>query len=146
MYTTPLKFHICLCRHHTVSVDMDIRPFACQIPQAFPLYFCILQAIKNWRCRRPWNESKCKVRSLVEWIPYSEAVNPFVSRMGAGDLDHRQFAQQCDLYTGGLHISPHVTQHHTNLCGYDQGVLLSSHCLDRHLPYMLALWEDVFTR
>ena len=66
--------------------------------------------------------------------------------MGAGDLDHRQFAQQCDLYTGGLHVSPHVTQHHTNLCGYDQGVLLSSHCLDRHLPYMLSLWEDVFTR
>ena len=67
-------------------------------------------------------------------------------RMGAGDLDHRQFAQQCDLYTGGLHVSPHVAQHHTNMCGYDQGVLFTSHCLDRHLPYMLSLWEDIFTR
>ena len=66
--------------------------------------------------------------------------------MGAGDLDHRQFAQQCDLYTGGLHVSPHVAQHHTNMCGYDQGVLFTSHCLDRHLPYMLSLWEDIFTR
>ena len=66
--------------------------------------------------------------------------------MGAGDLDHRQFAQQCDLYTGGLHVSPHVAQHHTNMSGYDQGVLFTSHCLDRHLPYMLYLWEDIFTR
>lgn len=66
--------------------------------------------------------------------------------MGAGDLDHRQFAQQCDLYTGGLHVSPHVAQHHTNMCGYDQGVLFTSYCLDRHLPYMLSLWEDIFTR
>ncbi len=65
--------------------------------------------------------------------------------MGAGGLDHRQFAQQCDLYTGGLSVCPHVVSHHTHPSGYDQGVFLASHCLDRHLPYMLALWEDVFT-
>ena len=28
-----------------------------KIPQAFPLRFCILQAIKNWRCRRLGNEA-----------------------------------------------------------------------------------------
>ena len=27
------------------------------IPQAFPLHFCILQAIKTWRCMRPGNEA-----------------------------------------------------------------------------------------
>lgn len=35
--------------------------------------------------------------------------------------------------------------HHSNEVAFDQGVLFSSHCLDRHLPYMLSLWEDVFT-
>ena len=28
-----------------------------EIPQAFSLRFCILQVIKNWRCRRPGNEA-----------------------------------------------------------------------------------------
>eukprot|EP00731_Ephydatia_muelleri_P032052 Em0023g559a len=68
-----------------------------------------------------------------------------VTRMGAGDLDHRQFAQECDLYTGGLFVSPHVCSHHTSPLGYEQGVLFTSHCLERHLPHMLSLWEDVFT-
>ena len=66
-------------------------------------------------------------------------------RMGAGDLDYRQFAQECDLYTGGLSVSPHVASHHTTPLGYEQGVLFSSYCLERHLPHMLSLWEDVFT-
>ena len=41
-------------------------------------------------------------------------------RMGAGDLNHRQFAQQIDLYTGGLHVSPHICAHHSNELGYEQ--------------------------
>ena len=40
--------------------------------------------------------------------------------MGAGDLNHRQFAQQIDLYTGGLHVSPHICAHHSNELGYEQ--------------------------
>ena len=31
-----------------------------------------------------------------------------------GGLDHHQFAEQCDLYTGGLHVSPHISTHHTD--------------------------------
>jgi len=41
-------------------------------------------------------------------------------RMGAGDLDHRQFSQQVDLYTGGLNLSPHICSHHSNELGYEQ--------------------------
>ena len=41
-------------------------------------------------------------------------------RMGAGSLNHRQFAQQIDLYTGGLHVSPHICAHHSNESGYEQ--------------------------
>lgn len=66
--------------------------------------------------------------------------------MGAGDLDSRQFSLQCDLYSGGLNVSPHVCAHHSTVNGFDQGVLFSSHCLNRHVPHMFSLWEDVFTR
>lgn len=68
-----------------------------------------------------------------------------ITRMGAGDLDHRQFAQECDLYTSGLSVSPHVCSHHTAPLSYEQGVLFHSHSLERHIPRMLSLWEDVFT-
>ena len=47
-------------------------------------------------------------------------------RMGAGDLDHRQFAQQVDLYTGGLNLSPHICSHHSNKLGYEQVLLMYS--------------------
>ena len=66
--------------------------------------------------------------------------------MGAGDLDYRQFAQQCDLYTGGLSASPYISAHHTVSHGYDQGIMFTSHCNDRHVPHMFSLWEDVFTK
>ncbi len=35
-------------------------------------------------------------------------------RLGAGGLDFREFSQQEDLYTGGLGVSPHITDHHTD--------------------------------
>ena len=66
--------------------------------------------------------------------------------MGAGDLDHRQFAHECDEYTGGLSMTPHVVAHHSSAAGFDQGVLLHSHCLHQNTPHMLSLWEDVFNR
>ena len=40
--------------------------------------------------------------------------------MGAGNLCHRQFAQQVDLYTGGLNLTPHICSHHSNDLGYEQ--------------------------
>ena len=40
--------------------------------------------------------------------------------MGAGDLNHRQFAQQADLYTGGLSMS---RAHHSNQLGYEQVIV-----------------------
>ena len=43
--------------------------------------------------------------------------------MGAGDLNHRQFAQQVDLYTGGLIVSPHICAHHSNELGYEQVIV-----------------------
>ncbi|XP_065906804.1 presequence protease, mitochondrial-like isoform X4 [Dysidea avara] len=67
-----------------------------------------------------------------------------LTQMGAGDLDHRQFAQQVDLYTGGLNLSPHICSHHSNELGYEQGIIFSSYCLDRHISHMFSLWHDVF--
>jgi len=43
--------------------------------------------------------------------------------MGAGDLNHRQFAQQVDLYTSGLSVSSHICAHHSNELGYEQVIV-----------------------
>ena len=64
--------------------------------------------------------------------------------MGTDSYDHRQFAQQCDLYTGGFAAGCHVSTYHSSLTKTEQGVLFSSHCLDDNLTYMLNLWEELF--
>lgn len=66
--------------------------------------------------------------------------------MGAGDMDHRQFAQLCDLCCGGLSAIPHLSVHHSSSAAIDQNMFFSSYCIDRNLQKMLSLWQDVFLR
>lgn len=63
-----------------------------------------------------------------------------LTRMGAGDLDFRQLDQEIELSTGGLHAATHLVKHPIDVAQYEQGILLSSHCLDNNLTRMLDLW------
>ncbi|KAK7944639.1 hypothetical protein WMY93_000367 [Mugilogobius chulae] len=55
-----------------------------------------------------------------------------------------QQAQQMELRTGGMSVSPQVIPDSAHLDVYEQGVALSSSCLDRNLPHMFDLWRELF--
>ena len=61
-------------------------------------------------------------------------------------MDHRQFAQLCDLWCSGLSSIPHVSVHPSSSAVVKQDMYFSSYCIDRHLQHMLSLWQDVFIR
>ncbi|XP_068196334.1 presequence protease, mitochondrial [Antennarius striatus] len=67
-----------------------------------------------------------------------------ITKMGGGDLDYRQQAQQMELRTGDMSASWHIVADPAHLDKYEQGVVLSSSCLERNLPHMFQLWSDVF--
>ncbi|XP_023580780.1 presequence protease, mitochondrial isoform X1 [Trichechus manatus latirostris] len=67
-----------------------------------------------------------------------------LTKLGCGILNYREQAQQIELKTGGMTVSPHVLPDDSHLDTYEQGVLFSSLCLDRNLPDMMHLWSEIF--
>ncbi|KAF1384224.1 hypothetical protein PFLUV_G00140490 [Perca fluviatilis] len=101
-------------------------------------------------CEQPTNglvyfRAMCSLNTLPEdlrlYVPLFCSV---ITKMGCGALDYRQQAQQMELRTGGMSVSTQVTPDSTQLDMYEQGVLLSSSCLERNLPHMFQLWRDIF--
>ncbi|XP_055353410.1 presequence protease, mitochondrial-like [Paramacrobiotus metropolitanus] len=82
----------------------------------------------------------------AELRPYVPLFCWIVTSMGAGELDYRQLSQRIELTTGGLSAAFHAAQRFPSTGKYEQGIILSSHCLDRNIPAMFALWKDIFTR
>lgn len=69
-----------------------------------------------------------------------------LTKMGTQDKDYRQFLQEVELKTGGLHTSVHISPHPTEHGRFEQGVLLSSHCLENNTEAMFSLWKELILR
>jgi Zn-dependent M16 (insulinase) family peptidase len=76
--------------------------------------------------------------------PYVPLFCYIITKIGAGNLDYKQMSQEIELRTGGLGLSAHIDTNHSDLNTFEQGVCFSSLCLDRNLPYMFSLWQDIF--
>ncbi|XP_008575283.1 PREDICTED: presequence protease, mitochondrial isoform X2 [Galeopterus variegatus] len=79
-----------------------------------------------------------------ELKPYVPLFCSVLTKLGCGTLDYREQAQQIELRTGGMTVSPQVLPDDAHLDTYEQGVLFSSLCLDRNLPDMMHLWSEIF--
>jgi len=66
--------------------------------------------------------------------------------MGAGIYDYKELSHQVELHTGGLGSSTLVSADPSDPLAFDQGVLFTSHCLERNMAKMLELWTEVFNR
>uniref|UniRef100_A0A674BL39 Pitrilysin metalloproteinase 1 n=1 Tax=Salmo trutta TaxID=8032 RepID=A0A674BL39_SALTR len=101
-------------------------------------------------CEQPTNgmvyfRAMCSLNTLPEDLKlYVPLFCSVITKMGCGGLDYRQQAQQMELKTGGMSISTSVNPDYSNVDMYEQGVLLSSSCLERNLPDMFHLWSDIF--
>ncbi|XP_076602007.1 presequence protease, mitochondrial [Chaetodon auriga] len=101
-------------------------------------------------CEQPTNglvyfRAMCSLNTLPEELRlYVPLFCSVITKMGCGALDYKQQSQQMELRTGGMSVSTQVIPDSTQLDMYEQGVLLSSSCLDRNLPHMFELWSDIF--
>uniref|UniRef100_A0A3P9ILL0 Presequence protease, mitochondrial n=1 Tax=Oryzias latipes TaxID=8090 RepID=A0A3P9ILL0_ORYLA len=101
-------------------------------------------------CDQPTNglvyfRAMCSLNTLPEdlrlYVPLFCSV---LTKMGCGALDYRQQAQQMELRTGGMSASTQVVPDSAHIDTFEQGILLSSSCLERNLPHMFHLWSDIF--
>uniref|UniRef100_A0A8C7YSH8 Pitrilysin metalloproteinase 1 n=1 Tax=Oryzias sinensis TaxID=183150 RepID=A0A8C7YSH8_9TELE len=101
-------------------------------------------------CEQPTNglvyfRAMCSLNTLPEdlrlYVPLFCSV---LTKMGCGALDYRQQAQQMELRTGGMSASAQVVPDSAHIDTFEQGILLSSSCLERNLPHMFHLWSDIF--
>lgn len=101
-------------------------------------------------CEQPTNglvyfRAVCNLNTLPEdlriFVPLFCSV---ITKMGCGALDYRQQAQQMELRTGGMSVSTLVSPDSNELNAYEQGIVLSSSCLERNVPHMFQLWSDIF--
>uniref|UniRef100_A0A8C6NU46 Pitrilysin metalloproteinase 1 n=1 Tax=Nothobranchius furzeri TaxID=105023 RepID=A0A8C6NU46_NOTFU len=101
-------------------------------------------------CEQPTNglvyfRAVCSLNTLPEDLrAYVPLFCSIITKMGCGDLDYRQQAQQMELRTGGMSVSPLVVPDSTQMDTFEQGILLSSSCLERNLPHMFHLWSNIF--
>ena len=77
--------------------------------------------------------------NLMSYVPLLCSI---MTKMGAGDLNFRDFDQQVELSTGGLGVGSLASQHADNFT-VEKAVSLSSHCLQKNFSKMLHLWEKV---
>lgn len=101
-------------------------------------------------CEQPTNgmvyfRAMCNLNSLPEDLKiYVPLFCNVITKLGCGELDYRQQAQRIELKTGGMTVSPQVIPDTDDLDLYEQGIILSSSCLERNLPDMFQLWSDTF--
>uniref|UniRef100_A0A8C0JF39 Pitrilysin metalloproteinase 1 n=1 Tax=Chelonoidis abingdonii TaxID=106734 RepID=A0A8C0JF39_CHEAB len=101
-------------------------------------------------CAQPTNgmvyfRAVSSLNTLPEELkPYVPLFCSVITKMGCGALGYREQAQQIELKTGGMSVSPHIIPDDSHLDAYEQGVLFSSLCLDRNLPDMMHLWSEIF--
>ncbi|KAI5624250.1 presequence protease, mitochondrial precursor, partial [Silurus asotus] len=101
-------------------------------------------------CEQPTNgmvyfRAMCNLYTLSEDLKiYVPLFCNVITKLGCGHLDYRQQAQQMELKTGGISVTPQVIPDTADLDTFEQGILLTSSCLERNLPHMFLLWSDIF--
>uniref|UniRef100_A0AAQ4PYB9 Presequence protease, mitochondrial n=1 Tax=Gasterosteus aculeatus aculeatus TaxID=481459 RepID=A0AAQ4PYB9_GASAC len=101
-------------------------------------------------CEQPTNglvyfRAFCSLNTLPEDVKlHVPLFCNVITKMGSATQDYKQQAQQMERRTGGMSVSTRVITDSTHLDMYEQGVLLSSSCLERNLPHMFRLWSDIF--
>ncbi|KAL6467829.1 hypothetical protein MHYP_G00235060 [Metynnis hypsauchen] len=101
-------------------------------------------------CEQPTNgmvyfRAMCNLNTLPEDLKiYVPLFCSVITKLGCGELDYRQQAQQMELKTGGMSVTPQIISDTADLDLYEQGILLTSACLERNLPDMFHLWSDLF--
>ncbi|CAF3539872.1 unnamed protein product [Adineta steineri] len=66
-----------------------------------------------------------------------------IQLLGSKKFNYLELSEQIALKTGGLSVSTHLDESPFHIEDYEEGIVLSSYCLDRKINDMFDLWEDV---
>lgn len=81
-----------------------------------------------------------KQRQLLPFFNY------VLDKFDTQSFNYRDFDKHVSKTTSGLGVITHITEHIDQQGLYEQGILLSSHCLDHNLPKMLDIWNEIFSK
>lgn len=70
--------------------------------------------------------------------------NNVIAKMGTKSHNYRDFDRLCQLKTGGLSFSSHIAEDKNNISKYEEGIIISSYCLDHNADKMWNLWTELF--
>ena len=126
------------------------------IPQTLPespgLENITLGSITGQVSVQPTNEvsyMKCRLNVNSVLTESEKEILPLFSSMlvncGAGNQSYRQLDLQMELQTGGMGATLHCSEDPRDASHLIQnGLLISSHCLERNTGKMMSLWNDIF--
>lgn len=134
----------CLPKMVLSDIDPYIKPVSLEhyISAGVPVQYCE-QPTNGITYFRAISSISDIPEDLRQYLPLFCYV---LTKMGAGNLNHRELHQLIKRRTGGMSLSTHVTTHHSELNAFEQGLQFSSHCLDKNLPHMFYLWGEIFAR
>lgn len=72
--------------------------------------------------------------------------NYILDKFDTNNFSYRDFDKHITKSSSGLSVVSHITEHIGLPGQYEEGILLSSHCLDENLKIMLDIWREIFEK
>lgn len=72
--------------------------------------------------------------------------NYVVTKFDTKSYNYRDFDKYVSKTTSGLGFLTHITEHIDQHGQFEQGVVITSHCLDENLPKMVDIWAEIFSK
>ncbi|CAG9794133.1 unnamed protein product [Diatraea saccharalis] len=82
----------------------------------------------------------------VSQRPLLPFFNYILDKFDTKSFNYRDLDKFISKSTSGLSVITHITEHIDQQGQYEQGIVLSSHCLDENLPKMLDIWNEIFSK
>lgn len=144
-----------LCEEQEKAEDISCLPTLCmkdlkEVIDLTPLTDVDTCSIPIQVCVQPTN-GMTYFRGIVNIRELNSELKPLVplfcqvaTKMGTQRHSYQEFDQRAELKTGGLYVSSHIADDTMEAFSYEEGILISSYCLDRNVKDMFALWSEVF--
>lgn len=133
----------CLPKMHVKDIDKNIKKVEVDIEYTeknIPVQICV-QPTNGVSYFRAIADASSIPYTLKPYLPLFCSV---ITKIGTGQKNYEDLAQEIEMYTGGMSVSPHIVNHHSELDRFELGIMFGSNCLDRNIPRMFSLWLDIF--
>ncbi|CAG8615115.1 492_t:CDS:10, partial [Cetraspora pellucida] len=102
----------------------------------------------QWRTTATNGITYFKIISKIDGLPdelriYMPLFAQALTSLGTKTKTMAEIDDDIRLYTGGISASPIVSTNHSDLDQYEEGIVISSHCLDRNIDQMYDIMQQL---